>query len=199
VTTHKGLETLAMRELQILHSTVPVNESEGVELALVAFGSRAIRSVPSQPRSVRPALAPYGRKLVAASAAGVLHARTGGECCCPPGHSPASRVAAQITAALAEGSFSSNSAMVALYGSSLLGPGRPAGVWAGISRYFLIVSQPMRRWRSILRIGQCSGPIQAMQVVDLFGRQHGSILIYKGRIAVGTRTLFLVQDSGEDG
>src|SRR5260370_41722019 len=37
VTTNKGLETLAVRELQILHPAVPVNESEGVELPLIAL------------------------------------------------------------------------------------------------------------------------------------------------------------------
>jgi hypothetical protein len=37
VTTDKGSETLAVRELQILHPAVPVNESEGVELPLIAL------------------------------------------------------------------------------------------------------------------------------------------------------------------
>src|SRR5271157_1950160 len=37
VTTNKGLETLAVRELQILHPAVPVNESEGVKLPLIAL------------------------------------------------------------------------------------------------------------------------------------------------------------------
>ena len=61
-----------------------------------------------------------------------------------------------MTAALAVGSFSINSEMVALYGSSLLVRDRPAGVWAGMSKYFLIVRQPIFRWRSILRIGHRS-------------------------------------------
>ena len=61
-----------------------------------------------------------------------------------------------MTAALARGSFSSHSAMVALNGSSLLVRDRVAGVCAGASRYFLMVCQLMRRWRSILRMGQCS-------------------------------------------
>jgi hypothetical protein len=37
VTTNKGLETLAVRELQILHPAVPVNQSEGVKLPLIAL------------------------------------------------------------------------------------------------------------------------------------------------------------------
>src|SRR5579862_4099876 len=42
------------------------------------------------------------------------------------------------------------------------------------------------------------GPIQAMQVVDLFGRQHGSILIYKGRLPLEPGHCSL-QDSGGEG
>src|SRR5450759_5883420 len=37
VTTDKGLETLAVRELQILHPAVPVHQGEGVELPLIAL------------------------------------------------------------------------------------------------------------------------------------------------------------------
>ena len=37
VTTNKGLETLAVRELQILHPAVSIDEGEGVELPLVAL------------------------------------------------------------------------------------------------------------------------------------------------------------------
>src|ERR1700729_2282891 len=37
VTTNKGLETLAVGELQILHPAVPIDEGEGVELPLVAL------------------------------------------------------------------------------------------------------------------------------------------------------------------
>src|SRR5438045_2401823 len=37
MTTNKGLETLAVRELQILHPAVPVNEGEGVELPLITL------------------------------------------------------------------------------------------------------------------------------------------------------------------
>ena len=61
-----------------------------------------------------------------------------------------------MTAAVTLGSFSSHSAMVALKGSSLLSRCRWAGACAGASRYFLMVRQLMRRWRSILRIGQRS-------------------------------------------
>ena len=46
--------------------------------------------------------------------------------------------------------------MVALKGSSLLSRCRWRGPCAGASRYFRMVCQPMRRCRSILRIGQCS-------------------------------------------
>src|ERR1019366_843786 len=37
VTTNKGLETLAVGELQILHPAVSIDEGEGVELPLVAL------------------------------------------------------------------------------------------------------------------------------------------------------------------
>ena len=61
-----------------------------------------------------------------------------------------------MTAAVTRGSFSSHSAIVPLNGSSLLERSRLAGPCAGASRYFLMVCQPMLRWRSILRMGQCS-------------------------------------------
>ena len=57
---------------------------------------------------------------------------------------------------LARASFSSSSAMVGLKGSSLLTRDRAAGVWAGASKYFLMVRQLMLRCCSILRMGQCS-------------------------------------------
>src|ERR1035438_2669716 len=47
--------------------------------------------------------------------------------------------------------------------------------WAGISRYFLIVSQPMCRWCSILRIGQCSDQYRAVQVVVRIPAKSNSI------------------------
>ena len=61
-----------------------------------------------------------------------------------------------MTAALARASFSSSSAMVGLNGSSLLMRDRVAGVCAGVSKYFLMVCQLMRRCCSILRMGQRS-------------------------------------------
>jgi hypothetical protein len=42
------------------------------------------------------------------------------------------------------------------------------------------------------------GPVQAMQVVDLFGRKHGSILIYTGRRSLEPGRCSL-QDSGGKG
>src|SRR5207342_1729295 len=46
VTTNKGFETLAVRELQVLHPAVPVNESEGVELPLVALVVERVEVTP---------------------------------------------------------------------------------------------------------------------------------------------------------
>src|SRR5271169_6715833 len=46
VTTNKGLETLAVRELQILHPAVPVNEGEGVEFPLIALVVQRVEVTP---------------------------------------------------------------------------------------------------------------------------------------------------------
>src|SRR5712671_816283 len=64
--------------------------------------------------------------------------------------------------------------MVVLKGSSLLVRRRCAGPCAGASRYFRMVCQPMRRWRSIFTDGPALGRVQTIQVVDLFGREHGA-------------------------
>ena len=72
-------------------------------------------------------------------------------------------------------SFSSHSAMVALKGSSLLVRARVAGACAGASRYFLMVCQLMLQMAFDLANGPALGPVQAMQVVDLFGGEHGSL------------------------
>ena len=61
-----------------------------------------------------------------------------------------------VTKAAARASFSSSSAMVGLNGSSLLIRDRVDGVCAGVSKYFLMVCQLMRRCCSILRMGQRS-------------------------------------------
>src|ERR1022692_3592833 len=75
-----------------------------------------------------------------------------------------------MTAALARASFSSSSAMVGLNGSSLLIRDRVAGVCAGVSKYFLMVCQLMRRCCSILRMGQRDG-----EVVDGHLRLKGAL------------------------
>src|SRR5260370_14003035 len=46
VTTNEGLEALAVGELQILHPAVRVNESEGVELPLVALVVERVEVTP---------------------------------------------------------------------------------------------------------------------------------------------------------
>src|SRR5664279_2817588 len=43
VTTDKGLETLAVRELQILHPAMPVHQGEGVELPLIALVGERVK------------------------------------------------------------------------------------------------------------------------------------------------------------
>src|ERR1019366_2600508 len=88
--------------------------------------------------------------------------------------------------------------MVALYASSLLDRGRPAGVWAGISRYFLIVSQPMCRWRLILRMGQCSDQYRRCRSLICSVVSMGSILIYTRRASLELERCSL-QDSGGRG
>ena len=83
---------------------------------------------------------------------------------------------------MARASFSNSSAMVDLNGSSLLTRDRVAGVCAGVSKYFLMVCQLMRRCCSILQNGPVLDPIQVMQIVDLIGGEH-SPLPFMGQAA----------------
>src|ERR1035437_2575432 len=83
--------------------------------------------------------------------------------------------------------------MAALYGSSMLDRGLPAGVWAGMSRYFLIVSQPMCRWRSILRMGQWSDQYKRCRSLICSVVSMGSILIYTRRASLEPERCFFTR------
>ena len=65
--------------------------------------------------------------------------------------------------------------MVGLKGSSLLMRDRVAGVCAGASKYFLMVSPTHAQMLFDLANGPVLGPIQVMQIVDLVGGEHGSL------------------------
>jgi hypothetical protein len=117
VTADKGLETLAVRELQILHPAVPVNESEGVELPLIALVVQRVEVPPV-------GLEAFARLW--------FHAHEG---------SLRLQLRTNFVHVLAQNAAATG---VAQRAEPLPDHGGAGGT---------ILSQPMCRWRSILRIG----------------------------------------------
>ena len=154
VATCESPEALTVRELDVEHAAVRIDQREGIQFALVtgiikraevspvyfkAFAGERLHSHESA----------LGRGLWA----NFLHIL--------PQNAVSAGIAERAEALLDdcggdERIFLQPFGDIALERISLLKRARLAGPCAGASRYFLMVCQPMLRWRSILRIGQCS-------------------------------------------
>ena len=192
VTTNKGLETLTVRELQILHPAVPIDEGEGIELPLVALVVERFEMTPvdleafaglwfhTHECSLRLQLRAYFMHILAQNtvATGVAqrleplsdHGGAGGRI---------------LFEQLGDGGF---------IRVELAGPGSARG---SLGRHVEILLDRLPTHVEMafdLADGPVVGPVQAMQVVDLFGRQHG-LLIYTGRRSLEPGRCSL-QDSG---
>src|SRR5271166_5668891 len=80
-----------------------------------------------------------------------------------------------MTAPVTVASFSSHSAMVVLKGSSLLRRGRCCGALRRRIQVFPDGVPAQVEMALDFAGGPVLGPVEAMQVVDLFGREHGAI------------------------
>ena len=173
VTTHEGLKTLAVGELQVRHPAVSVNQGEGIQLTLVAFVVESAKVAPIH----LEALASFW-----------FHAHEG---------TPGLRLQAHLMDVLSQDGVA---AVIAKGPQTLLDDGR-AGAGVLLQQFgdggfegvqFADAGPPRRRLRRRLQIlhdgppthaqmlfdlanGPVLDPIQVMQIVDLIGGEHGSL------------------------
>jgi hypothetical protein len=102
-----------------------------------------------------------------------------------PPSKPCARNRCSIRAALTVESCSSSSAMVGLKGSSLLVRSRWTGGGAGVIRVLGDGAASQMELSGDLPYRLFLDPVQAVNVVDLFRREHPQILIYTGRAPPG--------------
>ena len=191
VTTDKGLETLAVRELQILHPAVPVNESEGVELPLIALVVERFEVTPvgleafarlwfhTHEGSLRLQLRAYFVHVLAQNAAATGVAQRAEPL---PDHGGAGgRI---LFEQLGDGG---------LIRIEFAGPGPSRG---SLGRHVQILLDRVPAHVQValdLADRPVVGPVQAMQVVDLFGRKHGLDPHLYAQGVAGTRAMFFTR------
>ena len=173
VATHEGLETLAVGELQIRHPAVPIDQSEGIQFALVAL---VVENAEMPPVHLEPFTGFW------------LHAHEGTLGLWLRAHLVDVRTQDGVSAVIAEGPQ-------ALLDHGRAGPGVlfqqfGDGRLEGIQ--FADAGPCGRRLRRRLQIlldgvpthaqmlfdfanGPALHPIQVMQIVDLIGGEHGSL------------------------
>src|ERR1035441_3849673 len=191
VTTDKGLETLAVRELQILHPAVPVHQGEGVELPLIALVVERCEVTPvgfeafarlcfhTHEGSLRLQLRAYFVHVLAQNAATTGVAQRAESL---PDHGGAGgRI---LFEQLGDGGF---------IRIEFAGPGPSRG---SLVRHVQILLDRVPAHVQValdLADRPVLGPVQAMQVVDLFGRKHGLDPHLYAQGVAGTRAMFFTR------
>ena len=182
VTADEGFKALAMGELQIQHAAVRFHQGESVELAFVARHSPVRRSAPNRLRSARRAAAPSAERRGWVSIADERRVHTSRRIAVPA-------LVAQRPQPLFHDGRRSGGVLFQPFGD---------GGFEGIELAFALpLRGPLCRRIQIFFDGAPAhaqmpfdladrpalGPVQAVQVVDLIGREHGATLCYPAEAA----------------